>query len=59
MGQEKICGKQPLKNFFWSILEYFFPNKTQNEIAQLVFRGTLMLAPLLLKNCQSLNHRYW
>ena len=21
----KVCGKQPLKNFSWSILEYFVP----------------------------------
>ena len=23
-GPSKICGRQPLKNFTWSILEYFF-----------------------------------
>ena len=23
----KICGRQPLKNFTWSILEYFVPYK--------------------------------
>ena len=25
-GPGKICGRQPLKNFTWSILEYFAPN---------------------------------
>ena len=25
-GPSKICGRQPLKNFTWSILEYFVPN---------------------------------
>ena len=24
-GPSKICGRQPLKNFTWSILEYFAP----------------------------------
>ena len=24
-GPSKICGTQPLKNFIWSILEYFIP----------------------------------
>ena len=24
-GPRKICGRQPLKSFTWSILEYFFP----------------------------------
>ena len=24
-GPSKICGRQPLKNFTWSILEYFVP----------------------------------
>ena len=24
-GPSKICGRQPLKNFIWSILEYFVP----------------------------------
>ena len=25
-GPSKICGRQPLKNFTWSIPEYFVPN---------------------------------
>ena len=25
-GPIKICGGQPLKNFTWSILEYFVPH---------------------------------
>ena len=25
-GPSKICGRQPLKNFTWSILEYFVPD---------------------------------
>ena len=25
-GPSKICGRQPLNNFAWSILEYFVPN---------------------------------
>ena len=25
-GPSKICGRQPLKNFTWSILEYFVPH---------------------------------
>ena len=25
-GPNKICGRQPLKNFTWSILEYFAPH---------------------------------
>ena len=25
-GLSKICGRQPLKNFTWSILEYLDPN---------------------------------
>ena len=25
-GPSKICGRQPSKNFTWSILEYFVPN---------------------------------
>ena len=25
-GQSKICGRQPLKKFTWSILEYLDPN---------------------------------
>ena len=24
-GLSKICGRQPLKNFTWSIIEYFVP----------------------------------
>ena len=27
-GPSKICGRQPLKNFTWSILEYFVPYET-------------------------------
>ena len=27
-GPSKICGRQPLKNFTWSILEYFVPYVT-------------------------------
>ena len=26
-GLNKICGKQPLKNFTWSILKYFAPHR--------------------------------
>ena len=26
-GRSKICGRQPLKNFTWSILLYFVPNQ--------------------------------
>ena len=26
-GPSKICGRQPLKNFTWSILEYFVSYK--------------------------------
>ena len=25
-GSSEICGRQPLKNFTWSILEYLVPN---------------------------------
>ena len=25
-GPSKICGRQPLKNFAWSIVEYFVPS---------------------------------
>ena len=25
-GPSEICGRQPLKQFTWSILEYFVPN---------------------------------
>ena len=25
-GTSKVCGRQPLKYFAWSILEYFVPN---------------------------------
>ena len=32
MGQSKICERQPLKNFTWSILEYFIPYKSLNKI---------------------------
>ena len=28
-GPSKICGRQPLKNFTYSILEYFVPNVRQ------------------------------
>ena len=28
-GPNKICGRQPLKNFTWSILEYFVSFKTK------------------------------
>ena len=28
-GPSKICGRQTLKNFNWSILEYFDPFKGQ------------------------------
>ena len=27
-GPSKICGRQPLENFTWSILEYFVPYST-------------------------------
>ena len=31
-GLSKTCGRQPLKNFIWSILEYFVPNGTKAEV---------------------------
>ena len=31
-GPSKICGRQPLKHFTWSILEYFVPNKLQLNV---------------------------
>ena len=34
MDHIKICGTLPLKNFFWSILEYFVPCDIQNSIIQ-------------------------
>ena len=30
-GPSKICGRQPLKNFTWSILEYFVPSHHSSE----------------------------
>ena len=30
-GPNKICGRQPLKNFAWSI-EYFVPNEEQKNV---------------------------
>ena len=30
-GPSEICGRQPLRNFTWSILEYFDPNVTLCE----------------------------
>ena len=31
-GPSKICGRQPSKNFTWSILEYFVRNRNANQI---------------------------
>ena len=31
-GPSKICGRQPLKNFTWSIFEYFFLNESDKLI---------------------------
>ena len=31
-GPGKICGRQPLKNFTWSILEYFAPYLNLNVV---------------------------
>ena len=31
-GLSKTCGRQPLKNFIWSILAYFVPNGTKAEV---------------------------
>ena len=31
-GPSKICGRQPLKNFAWSILEYFVPDVTEKKL---------------------------
>ena len=33
-GPSKICGRQPLKDFTWSILEYLDPNATLESISK-------------------------
>ena len=31
-GPSKICGRELLKNFTWSILEYFVPDVTEKKL---------------------------
>ena len=44
--QSKTCGRQPLKNFIWSILEYFVS-----------YKG--MLCPLLFKMLWAIWHHLY
>ena len=37
-GPSKICGRQPLKNFTWSILEYFVPDVQKDNQPKLTQR---------------------
>ena len=32
----KICGRQPIKSFSWSILEYFIPSNHGNKMEHLI-----------------------
>ena len=36
--QSKICERQPLKNFIWSILEYFVPVVTWGQMIFIIFQ---------------------
>ena len=45
----KICWRQPLKSFTWSILEYFLPNKG-------VVSLTLKENFLFVKDSESMSH---
>ena len=31
-GPSKICGRQPVRNFTWSILEYFVPYMSAEQV---------------------------
>ena len=44
-GSSKIRGRQPLKTFTWSILEYIVPNKTQ-VLTKSVNLDILAIGPL-------------
>ena len=41
-GPRKICGRQPLKKFVWSTLEYFVPFKRNSwfKLASISYENT-------------------
>ena len=43
-GPSKTCGRQPMKKFTWSILEYFFPYEHySNKIHTINFGDWLLI----------------
>ena len=58
-GPSKICEEQPLKNFTWSILEYFDSNNPwQNSIIWLNTIHEKRKIPLYLKSLSSTQNAF-
>ena len=54
-GPSKICGRQPLKNLTWSILEYFVPFHPEGKIpSNKCFSSETILLHLLLTSNKSI-----
>ena len=49
-GPSKICGRQRLKNFTWSILEYFVPNIILFPIKKILLSRPFISIPQTLKS---------